>query len=99
MLTSVKMPLAADQTTLYAHSPLPLCVSTTFKSSFLRGIPDIAPRTVCDCQPVANISFRLIEPCGWRRDRMLHQGLLLDCYDAIHKLHRPAARLEKAPFR
>ncbi len=40
-------PLAADHTTLYTRSPLWLCASTTFRPSFLRSIPEMAPRTVC----------------------------------------------------
>ena len=40
-------PLATDHTTLYTRSPLSLCASTTFRPSFLRSIPEIAPRTVC----------------------------------------------------
>ena len=61
-------PLAADHTTLYTRSPLSLCASTTFRPSFLRSIPEIAPRTVCGCQPVASISWRLVAPYGRRSD-------------------------------
>lgn len=59
---SIWTPLAVDHTTRYTRSPLPLCASTTFRPSFLRSIPDIAPRTVCGCQPVASISCRLVAP-------------------------------------
>lgn len=51
----------------YAHrSPLSLYASTTFRPCFLRNITEIAPRTVCCCQPVASISCRLVAPCGRR---------------------------------
>ncbi len=39
-------PLAADQTTRYTRSPVSLWASSTFRPSFLRSIPEIAPRTV-----------------------------------------------------
>ena len=36
---------ATDQTSRYTRSPVSLCASTAFRPSFLRSIPEIAPRT------------------------------------------------------
>ena len=46
----------------YTRSPSGALDDTTLSPSFLRSIPEMAPRTVCGCQLVTSISCSAVAP-------------------------------------